>query len=84
MTDFERKVLLDLLNQGRATHFWVTRNFLVENWDGSVEWTRLMYPPERGIAKVETDKVRDSYGDEHQCYMTEDAGYFVQRIVKFC
>ena len=84
MTDFERKVLLELLNQGQATHFWVTRNYLVENWDGTIEWTRLMYPPKRGIAKVETDKVRDSFGDEHQCYMTECAEHFVGRIVKFC
>ena len=43
-----------------------------------------MYPPKRGIAKVETDKVRDSFGDEHQCYMTECAEHFVERIIKFC
>lgn len=84
MTDLERQSLLALLNEGRATHFWMTRNYLVQNWDGSMEWTRMMFPPRRGTAKIEADKIRDAYGDERQTYTTEDASHFVARIVRYC
>lgn len=96
MTDMERQVLLGLLQRGVCSQFWVTRNYLVQNWDGTTEITRLMYPPEAGVAMLEGDLVRiehqpadvDQIGNPHlveyrRHYVTECAEHFVKRIIRF-
>ena len=79
-----KEELRRMLRRGVATHYWVTRNYRVRNWDDTEEWVRLMYPPAAGVAQVELPgRSRDEFGEERRTYQTMDADHFCDSIVDY-
>lgn len=71
---------VERLRFGTVTHHDLTRNYQMENWDGTKDWCRLMLPHQDG--ELQKNIVRVQFDDKQ--IQSMDLRHFVDSIVSIC
>lgn len=71
---------VEALRWRAPTHYDITRNYLLENWDGTKDWCRLMLPYHDG--ELQKNIVRVQFADKQ--FQSMDLRHFAASIVSIC